>query len=136
PAIVAVFADPALWAQPPSWLAPILRQVLGEGPKLGIYSVFLDARPERLPQECRAVLDATGPTTVLRTRRPPASDGVEAFAPDGPPTALADAFARACAPLRLAGQGARAAALPRAVPLLDLFGGGPVETLGAIQQWE
>src|SRR5262249_61837229 len=83
PAIVAVFADRSLWAQPPSGLAPILRRVRAEGPGLGIYSLFLDARPERLPQECRAVLDATGPTTLLRTRRPPASDAVVAITPDG-----------------------------------------------------
>jgi S-DNA-T family DNA segregation ATPase FtsK/SpoIIIE len=131
PTYVVLFADPGLPRQAAA--APLLRQLLTNGHRIGAVSLFTGDRIEAMPKGCQAVVDLTGAGGRIRVVGPPRLD--LAFQPDRLDLALAERCARALAPLRLQGIGG-AATIPRYVTLLDMLGVHAVEELPLLANWE
>jgi len=96
---------------------PGVIQLLREGPAVGVYTLCVDTDPRLLPEECRALVLAEGPTVRLRVQDRPDVAGLR---PDLPAASWYDRVARGLAPLRV-GDDAEDSALPSSARLLDLL---------------
>ncbi len=119
-----------------------LIQVLRAGPPVGIHVLCLESDVHDLPVECRAVVEPDGGHLTVRQDRAgmirnvradligPAGDGGHA-----PPGAARwyESVARALAPLRVAADDD--AALPMAVRLSDIIGGGRPVASTILRRW-
>ena len=91
--------------------------LLRDGPSVGVYSICVDTDPRLLPEECRALILAEGPTLRLRVQNRP---DVPDLRPDLPSPAWYDHVARGLASLRAGGDD-EDSALPNSARLLDLL---------------
>jgi DNA segregation ATPase FtsK/SpoIIIE, S-DNA-T family len=101
---------------------PGVIQLLRDGPAVGVYTLCIDTDPRLLPEECRALVVAEGPTIRLRVQD---RADVAALRPDLPAASWYDRVARGLAPLRVGGD-AEDSALPSSARLLALLNLEPV----------
>jgi DNA segregation ATPase FtsK/SpoIIIE, S-DNA-T family len=96
--------------------------LLKQGPELGIHAIWLGSNRQALPGECGVVVDvgpAGGPASLVL---PATGESVRAGGVDGASVHVADALARALAPVRDVSARESAAGIPRRVDLMDLLG--------------
>ena len=108
--------------------------VLREGPRVGVYSICLDAEERLLPAECQAVA-AAGPDGRLAVRQAsqPAIGGVR---PEYVTSAWADQVARSIAPIRDVSGDEDPAGLPGSCRLLDILGAEPPAAGAIAAGWQ
>ena len=108
--------------------------VLREGPRVGVYSICLDAEERLLPAECQAVA-AAGPDgrLVVQQANQPAIGGVR---PEYVTSAWAEAVARSIAPIRDVSGDEDAAGLPGSCRLLDILGAEPPAAGAIAAGWQ
>ena len=93
--------------------------VLREGPRVGVYSICLDAEERLLPAECQAVA-AAGPDGRLVVQQTDQS-AIGEVRPEYVTSAWADQVARSIAPIRDVSGDEDAAGLPGSCRLLDVL---------------
>lgn len=115
---------------------PGLAQVLQDGPGVGVYAVCADEEERFLPETARAtaVFDAAD-DAVLEVRRS-GHDPVPAVLAEPVAADLAQAVARALAPLRDVSVADDDAVLPDSVRLLDLLGMEPPTAAHVRARWQ
>ncbi|HXM57636.1 MAG TPA: FtsK/SpoIIIE domain-containing protein, partial [Candidatus Dormibacteraeota bacterium] len=97
--------------------------LLKQGPGVGIHAIWLGSNRQALPGECGAVIDLQPSGRAAATLVLPGSgESVPALGVDGASVAVADALARALAPIRDVSARESAAGIPRRVDLLELLG--------------
>ncbi|MBL1066193.1 FtsK/SpoIIIE domain-containing protein [Streptomyces sp. 7-21] len=111
---------------------PGLVQVLSQGPRVRMFSLCLDARESLLPEECAAVVTASGNRLTVRSSGTPAVTGVRADQTD---PEWCEEVARALAPVRDVTVDADGG-LPPEVRLLPLIGQEPPEPAALVRGWQ
>ncbi|RBM20457.1 hypothetical protein DEH69_08395 [Streptomyces sp. PT12] len=111
---------------------PGVVSVLAQGPPMRIYSLCLDEREHLLPEECNAVVTATGNRLTLRVSGAPTVSGIRA---DQVGPAWCEQAARALAPLRDVTVESDAG-MPAEVRLLPLLGQEPPDPAALVRRWE
>ncbi|MDT0323126.1 FtsK/SpoIIIE domain-containing protein [Streptomyces millisiae] len=111
---------------------PGVTQILTEGPAVGIFSLCLDERERLLPEQCSAVVTATGNRLTVRSSGHATVSGVRADQVD---PEWCEEAARALAPLRDVSVDADAG-LPTEVRLLPLLGQEPPDPATLVRGWE
>jgi DNA segregation ATPase FtsK/SpoIIIE, S-DNA-T family len=96
--------------------------LLKEGPGLGIHAIWLGSNRRALPGECGAVVDVGTASVAAALVLPGAGESVAAGGVDGASVEVADALARALAPVRDVSARESAAGIPRRVDLMELLG--------------
>jgi len=109
-------------------------QVLREGPRVGVYSICLDAEERLLPAECQAVAAASpdGRLVVQQMNQP----AVGEVRPEYVTSAWAERLARPLAPVRDVSDDDDAAGLPEACRLLDVLGLEPPDAEAIAARWQ
>ena len=97
--------------------------ILRQGPRVGVYSICLDAEERLLPAECQAVAAAgpDGRLVVQQVNQPVIGE----VRPEYVTSAWADQVARSIAPIRDVSGDEDAAGLPGSCRLLDILGLDP-----------
>ncbi|WP_113834686.1 FtsK/SpoIIIE domain-containing protein [Blastococcus sp. TF02-9] len=115
---------------------PGLGQVLQDGPEVGVYAVCADEEERFLPEAARAtaVYDADDDSALLVRRS--GHDPVPAVLAEPVATELAEAAARALAPLRDVSDEDDDAVLPDSVRLLDVLGMEPPTVDDIRARWQ
>ncbi len=108
--------------------------VLRDGPRVGVYSVCLDAEERLLPAECQAVAAASpdGRLVVQQMNQP----AVGEVRPEYVTPAWAERLARSLAPVRDISDEDDAAGLPEACRLLDVLGLEPPDAAAIAARWQ
>ena len=108
--------------------------VLREGPRVGVYSICLDAEERLLPAECQAVAaaGADGRLVVQRANQP----AIGEVRPEYVTSAWADQVARSVAPIRDVSGDEDAAGLPGSCRLLDILGAEPPAAGAIAAGWQ
>ncbi|SFD55592.1 FtsK/SpoIIIE domain-containing protein [Streptomyces aidingensis] len=110
---------------------PGLVGILSQGPAVRVFSLCLEEREERLPEECRAVITAAGDRLSVRTSGAPTVSGIRA---DQVTPQWCEELARGLAPLRDVTVDADAG-LPSRVRLLPLIGQEPPDPEALVMAW-
>ncbi|HEY7200808.1 MAG TPA: FtsK/SpoIIIE domain-containing protein [Candidatus Dormibacteraeota bacterium] len=98
-------------------------QLLQQGPGVGIHAIWLGGDRQSLPGECGAVVDLQPAGTAAASLiLPGAGASVPARGVDGASVHVADALARALAPVRDVSARESQAGIPRRVELMELLG--------------
>ncbi|MDO0925066.1 FtsK/SpoIIIE domain-containing protein [Streptomyces sp. TG1A-8] len=105
--------------------------LLREGPAVGVYVICVDTDPRLLPEECRALITAEGPTLRLRVQNRPDVAGLR---PDLPSPSWYDHVARGLAALRAGGDD-EDSVLPSSARLLDLMALEPPDPDAVRSRW-
>ncbi len=108
-----------------------VHRLITEGPKYGVFPLFLAERVRALPRECKAWA-RLGKEEGFLTFTEPRKVSYH-FKPDIVPTKLAGEFARVIAPIQIKSGASRK--IPRMISLLELFGTGDVEKLQVASRW-
>ncbi|MEV1006377.1 FtsK/SpoIIIE domain-containing protein [Streptomyces sp. NPDC049881] len=111
---------------------PGVVQILTQGPAVRVYSLCMDDREQRLPEECTAVITADGGEVTFRASNVPTIAGVRADQVDA---AWCEEVARALAPVRDVTVEADAG-LPSEVRLLPLIGQEPPDPGALVRTWQ
>jgi len=129
PAIVVVFDGSRTLRSLPGAIG-----ILREGPRVGVYSVCLDAEERLLPAECQAVAAASpdGRLVVQQMNEP----AVGEVRPEYVTPAWTDRLARSLAPVRDISDDDDAAGLPDACRLLDVLAMDPPDAGAIMARWQ
>jgi len=109
----------------------ILSRIQNDGPKLGVYAVFLSDRTSTLPAACRSVVRFHPQGAFVRLRNPTLYE--YPLLPDKATSKELTEFALALAPVRLHGSSKRE--IPNRVSFLDMYSALSVDDLGVPNRW-
>jgi len=109
----------------------ILNRLQGDGPQLGIFSVYLGDRTSTLPAACRTVVRLTPQGSFVRMQKPESAE--YSLQPDKASSKDIAAYATAIAPLRL--HGSSKAEIPNKVSFLEMYSASTVEELEIEKRW-
>jgi len=115
----------------------ILPLIIKEAEKLGVRTLFLADSKEKLPMQCRAILEIHRGKGVLRETNLLQKEGEMRweylFQPDAVSVEFADQAARALAPVRLKVN--KSHEIPQLLTLFDLFGIQELDELDIQERW-
>ncbi|WP_134772090.1 FtsK/SpoIIIE domain-containing protein [Ornithinimicrobium flavum] len=114
-------------------LLPGMVALLQQGPGVGITFLCLDDDERLLPEECRAVVQASEPLMTVRQTQQSVIEGVR---PDLVGPAWAERVARAVAPVRDVSAPDAQASVPGSSRLLDVLRLDPPTPAAVQQRWE
>ena len=108
--------------------------VLRDGPRVGVYSICLDAEERLLPAECQAVaaVSLDGRLVVQQMNQP----AVAPVRPEYVTPGWAERLARSIAPIRDVSGDDEAGGLPGACRLLDVLGLDPPDVEAIAARWQ
>ncbi|MCB0158091.1 MAG: type VII secretion protein EssC, partial [Caldilineaceae bacterium] len=111
---------------------PTIQRLQTEGPRTGIYPVFIGHRTKQLPRTCRTMVRVEQGESLLIEQE--GNTSARPLSLDRPTATMLDQFALAQAPIVL--QSGEARQIRSMVTLFDLFGVARVEDLNVAQRWE
>ncbi len=134
PIYVIAFADINLWRGTEAIkFSPVLDLILKNGPKLGVFPLFLAGQVSRVPKACKAIIEIQANAGTLKFLG--TNPKKYAFTPDLLELKPAWEMAQSLAPIRLEEAGGGAANLPGTVTLLELISAARIEEINVLEIW-